>query len=164
MPLGALVGARPFPLLAGVPLVGLSPLLVVVLVVLLAVAARTGGAPALVAVEGDALRIRPRGAVRVWAFAGPLDVPLRQVLAVAWSAQPGLPPGVRTHGTALPGVCFLGTFADRSRGIRERWLTFANRPVLVLELAAGTGFTRVVAQVADPQATCDQLQAVLARA
>jgi hypothetical protein len=157
----AVEGSRAVVLLAGVPLVGLSPLLVVLVILLLGVAARTGGAPAAVSLQGEQLRIRPRGAVRVWAFAGPLAVPLRQVLSVQWAEHPGHPPGVRTQGTSLPGVCFLGTFADRSRGIRERWLTFANRPVLVLELAAGTGFTRVVAQVADPQTLCAQLQAAL---
>jgi hypothetical protein len=112
-----------------------------------------------VAIVGDRLRVRLSGWDRVWALKREIEVPLSQVRSVE-PAPPGLHPrGLRAPGSHLPGVITAGTYRRRSG--KEFWSVRSKSRAVVIDLAEGASYDRLVLQVPDPNATLNEIRRVI---
>ena len=119
-----------------------------------------GADQARVLIDGNGLSVEPVGWMRMWALSTGVHVPLANVVSVAAVDRSTLPLGIRAPGAYLPGVICAGTY--RRKGSKGLWLVGRATQVLDIELT-GKGYTRVVAQVADPAATAATVNRALGR-
>ena len=106
------------------------------------------------------LILHVRGADKLWAFKGSLEVPLAHVAGVR--ADPDIAHGwwhgIRTLGTHLPGVITAGTF--HQDGKRVFWDVHNPANTIVIALR-DERYDELVVEVADPQAAVKLIQDAL---
>lgn len=113
-----------------------------------------------VEVSDQFLVVTLTGLDRLTALRGRLRVPTSSVRSIAAQARRKVPhTGLRLPGTALPGVIRAGSYGLGEH--RDFWLTRRAQKVLVIELAPGQSYRRVVLQVPDPDEQADRLTALL---
>jgi hypothetical protein len=140
---------------------GLISIAVLVALVALLGFAATRPAGASVEVAGDALRVRLRGLDALLALRRQALVPRSAVVAVHAAPKQEVPQtGVRVPGTSIPGLVRAGSFGTGAR--RELWDVRRASTYLVLDLAPGQRFHRIVLEVDDPHAEAARLQRLLA--
>lgn len=109
--------------------------------------------------EGN-LRLHVRGADKLWAFKGSLEIPLAHVAGVR--ADPeiahGRWHGIRMPGTNVPGVITAGTFYQD--GKRIFWDVHNPANTVVIELR-DERYDELVVEVADPQVAVKLIQDAL---
>jgi hypothetical protein len=105
--------------------------------------------------DHDRVMIKPKGWSQIWAFKRALSVHPAHIRSVGRATPVLRPRGMRLPGTYLPGVIVAGTY--RSRAGREFWDTRLNGKAIVIDLTGGP-YTRLVVDVADPDAVLRQLQ------
>jgi hypothetical protein len=137
---------------------------IAVLVALVALLGFVGTRPAGASVEtaGGFLRVRLHGIDVLLALRRQLDVPRSAVVAVRAAAKQDVPQsGVRVPGTSIPGLVRAGSFGTGAR--KELWDVRRGSSYLVIDLAPGQRFRRIVLEVDDPVAEAARLQRLLAR-
>ena len=106
------------------------------------------------------LTLHVRGADKLWAFKGSLEVPLAHVAGVR--ADPDIAHGwwhgIRLLGTNLPGVITAGTF--HQDGKRVFWDVHNPANTIVIELR-DERYDELIVEVADPQAAVKLIQDAL---
>ena len=108
-------------------------------------------------VEGDSLRIRLTGMDAVYALRRTIRLPVVLVKGVASAPRRLVPEtGLRLPGTSIPGVLRAGSYGTGSR--RDFWLARRHDRVLVIELAAGAPYRRVVLEMTDPEEAAQRLR------
>jgi hypothetical protein len=113
-----------------------------------------------ITVKDDAVRIRPGRLDGVLALRKQLRFPLNQVQGVAAVARQQVPAtGVRLPGTSFPGLIRCGSFGTGAG--RDFWLVRRPNEVLVIQLAPGAAYRRIVLEVPDPHAEALRLQPLL---
>lgn len=110
-------------------------------------------------VDGGALVVRPRGLSQAWSLRRELRVPLDSVAAIGAVPVAGLPVGLRSPGTAIPGFR-AGSYGAGDQ--RSFWLVRRAPEVLVVELV-DRPYRRLVLEVDDPGATAAELRAAIGR-
>ncbi|MBB5911903.1 hypothetical protein BJY24_000770 [Nocardia transvalensis] len=100
-------------------------------------------------VTGTTVTVHVRGAHRFLGLREQLRFDLTDVRAVAPAPVDSRPPWMRAPGTFFPGVIAAGTF--RGKGRKEFWDTLFDGRALQIDLSGGD-FTRLVIDVADPEA------------
>jgi hypothetical protein len=111
-------------------------------------------------VRDGELVVRPRGLEAVFALCRELRFPLPQVLGVAVVARHSVPAtGLRLGGTGFPGLIRAGRYGTGAT--RDFWLVHRAQQVLVIELAPGAAYRRIVLEVPDPDAEALRLQPML---
>ncbi|MEV0360988.1 hypothetical protein AB0H71_33505 [Nocardia sp. NPDC050697] len=99
------------------------------------------------------------GGHRILALRGQLTLDVADIEAITPAEVDLRPPWVRAPGTFFPGVIAAGTY--RGKGRKEFWdTTFTGRAIRI-DLAGGE-YTRLVVDVADPEAALDRLSAAVA--
>lgn len=105
-------------------------------------------------INGTTVTVHVTGAHRVLALREQLTFDLAQVTAVSVAGVDLRPPWLRAPGAFFPGVIAAGTF--RGKGRKEFWDTLFGGQAVRIELA-GNEFTRLVVDVAEPEATSRML-------
>jgi hypothetical protein len=100
-------------------------------------------------VTGTAVTVHVLGAHRILALCERVGFDLSNVTEVSAAEVDRRPPWVRAPGTFFPGVIAAGIF--RGKGRKEFWDTRFDGHAVRIELS-GTAFTRLVVDVADPDA------------
>ncbi|WP_067688655.1 hypothetical protein [Nocardia jejuensis] len=106
-------------------------------------------------IVGTTVKVHVLGAHRFLSLREQVSFDLANVTEVADAGVDLRPPWVRAPGTFFPGVIAAGIF--RGKGRKEFWDTVFDGRGVRIELA-GTDFTRVVVDVADPDAVRRLLQ------
>ncbi|MBF6332852.1 hypothetical protein [Nocardia transvalensis] len=101
-------------------------------------------------VSGTTVTVHVLGAHRFLGLREQLSFDLADITEVAIAEVDRRPPWVRAPGTFFPGVIAAGTF--RGKGRKEFWDTLFDGRAVRIELS-GADFTRLVVDVADPDAT-----------
>ncbi|NEW37512.1 hypothetical protein GV794_13680 [Nocardia cyriacigeorgica] len=112
-------------------------------------------------VTGTTVTVHVLGAHRLLALRDQISFDLSAVTAVVPAEIDLRPPWVRAPGTFFPGVIAAGTF--RGKGRKEFWDTGFDGIGVRIELA-GTDFTRLVVDVADPDVVLRMLRTAAAAA
>lgn len=116
---------------------------------------------ASVTVEDGALKVVPRGAVKVWAMKRKVTVPTELVRDVRVVAdRKTLPLGLRLPGTVWPGLILAGSYLKKGE-----WSFYAirgGRPVVLIEFDSGR-YARAVVETKDPYATVNSTLSALGR-
>jgi hypothetical protein len=129
----------------------LAVLVLAVLMGMLAWSVR-GGLRADVRVEGRDLVITPRGLGKLWSMRGRIRVPLGAVRDVRPEPNAAsIPRGLRPPATHFPRVFTAGSY--RGDPDRSFWLVGDGLHGLVIDLAAGAPYDRIVVEVDDPHET-----------
>jgi hypothetical protein len=118
---------------------------------------------ATVSIDGDELSIDIQRLDKVWTLTSRISVPLAHVRGA--TADPGMvrePKGVRRPGTHIPGVLVAGSFEQD--GERVFWDVHDMAKAVVIELAEGEKYRRLVIQVEDPRSTADFIEQAVSRA
>lgn len=110
-------------------------------------------------VTGTTVRVHVLGAHRFLSLREQVTFDLSDVIEVAPAAVDLRPPWVRAPGTFFPGVIAAGIF--RGKGRKEFWDTLFDGRGVRIELTGGD-FTRLVLDVADPDAVRAQLTRAVA--
>lgn len=106
---------------------------------------------------GETVAVTLRGLDVLWALRRHVRVPRRAVLrAQVLDRSKVKPSGLRLPGTELPGVLRAGSFGRSPN--REFWDVRSGPQVLVLTLADGQPYRRIVLQPRDPGSALDALQ------
>ncbi|HEX9969030.1 MAG TPA: hypothetical protein VGB03_02745 [Acidimicrobiales bacterium] len=113
--------------------------------------------PVSVTVGDEDATIRLSGVDVVWALRRTARFPRSAVVSAAVVARPK-PRGLRAPGTATPWVT-AGTW--RGRAGDELWCVRRDERVLVVDLAEGAPFRRVVLELDDPDAVAAALLPVM---
>jgi hypothetical protein len=115
-------------------------------------------------VRDGQLIVEPLGWSRVWTLRRRLSVPATAVRSVR-RAQPAAyrdgPKGWRMPGTHVPGLITAGSYVRD--GEWEFWDVRGKGTHAIEVHLSGTRFTRLVVEVADPDATVRQLQSRTAK-
>lgn len=101
------------------------------------------------------LIVELHGLDRIWACRGRVEVPRERVRGATF--DPGMkhePKGWRGPGLGLPGK-LAGTF--HSGGGRQFWNVTGYGRTVVIELAPGERYERLILTVEDPRATVDAI-------
>lgn len=117
---------------------------------------------ATVSVEGDELSIDIERLDKVWTLTSHISVPIAHVRGA--TADPGIvrePKGARRPGTHIPGVLVAGSFEQD--GERVFWDVHDMTKAVVIELADGEKYRRLVIQVEDPRATVELIEQAVTR-
>ncbi|HEX9334572.1 MAG TPA: hypothetical protein VF892_01755 [Pseudonocardiaceae bacterium] len=110
-------------------------------------------------VTGTTVTVRVLGAHRFLSLREQITFDLSNVTAVAPAEIDMRPPWVRTPATFFPGVIAAGIF--RGKGRKEFWDTLFDGRGVRIDLS-GTDFTRLVLDVADPDAVRARLTRAVA--
>jgi hypothetical protein len=106
------------------------------------------------------LELHVRGADKLWAFKGSLEVPLRHIARIR--ADPSVAHGwwhdIRLPGTNIPGVLTAGTFYQH--GKRVFWDVHNPENTVVIELR-DERYDELIVEVADPQLMVELIRAAL---
>lgn len=115
-----------------------------------------------IAIQDGALKLHVEGADKLWALKSSLEIPLDRIAGV--KADPeiarGWLHGIKAPGTNIPGVITAGTFYQH--GDRVFWDVHHAERTIVIDLRHET-YSRLIVEVADPQATVAQITAALRR-
>ena len=115
---------------------------------------------ATVEVAGESVRVRLHGFDALLAPCREVVVPRSAVVAVRAAAKADVPAkGIRLPGTSVPGLVRAGSFGTGPR--RELWDVRRASSYLVLDLAPGQRFHRIVLEVDDPGAEAARLEPLL---
>lgn len=117
---------------------------------------------AQVRVEGDELIIDIERLDKIWTLTSSLRVPLEHVRGA--TSDPGIlrePKGIRRSGTHIPGLLVAGSF--QQDGERVFWDVHDKTKAVVIELAAGEKYQRLVIQVEDPSGAVDLIETAVSR-
>ena len=103
------------------------------------------------AVTEGKLQVNVRGADKVWALKGSLEIPLEHITGIRLDPEiaKGYWHGWRLPGTNLPGVITAGTYYQD--GQKVFWDVHHPERALVIELR-DESYHRLVVEVADPEA------------
>ncbi len=106
------------------------------------------------------LRLRVRGADKLWAFKSSLEIPLVHIASVRADpeAARGWYHGIRMPGTSVPGVITAGTFYQD--GKRVFWDVHNPEKTIVIDLN-DERYNELVIEVDDPDAAVKLIQNVL---
>jgi hypothetical protein len=110
-------------------------------------------------VTGTTVTVHVLGAHRFLSLREQVIFDLSNVIDVAPAGVDMRPPWVRAPGTFFPGVIAAGIF--RGKGRKEFWDTLFDGRGLRIDLS-GSDFTRLVLDVADPDAVRAQLTRAVA--
>jgi hypothetical protein len=111
-----------------------------------------GGLRADVRVDGRELVISPRGLGKLWSMRGEIRVPLGAVRDVHPEPNAAsIPRGLRLPGTQMPRMFTAGSY--RGGPDRSFWLVGDGLHGLVIDLASGADYDRIVVEVDDPHQT-----------
>lgn len=108
-----------------------------------------------VTIDGGDLVVEPLGLDRLWSFTRRIRLPLSQVQHAFF--DPSVldePKGLRLPGLHVPGKA-AGTF--RSGGRRQFWNVTGSRQAIVVSLADGAPYDRLILTVDDPHGTVDAI-------
>jgi hypothetical protein len=112
---------------------------------------------ATLAVEGADLVVRLSPLEKLGSLRGDLRMPLAAVRSATVEPEPWpLVRGMRLAGAGVPGVIALGT--RRYRGGKDFTAVYGRRPVVRVELAEPSPFTRLLVRVASPEQTAAMIQ------
>ncbi|HEV2493005.1 MAG TPA: hypothetical protein VG204_08015 [Terriglobia bacterium] len=102
-------------------------------------------------VEDGNLKLHVRGADKLWAFKGSLEIPLAHIAGVRADSEiaHGWWHGIRLPGTNIPGVISAGTFYQD--GKRIFWDVHNPANTVVIELR-DERHDELIVEVAEPQA------------
>jgi len=142
------------------------PLLILLALALSAVGAVAGTAAwttsdpdqATVTVEHGELVVRPIGLMSFWSLRRDVRWPVDQVTSVTAAERDECPSGLRSPGTAVPGVVQAGTY--RAGGDQTVWFAGRAKELLLIRADGATPSAAVV-QVASPRAVAEALRAQL---
>ncbi|MFB8024572.1 hypothetical protein ACFQ6U_22125 [Streptomyces sp. NPDC056465] len=120
---------------------------------------------ALIAVDHvrGTLTVRLTGLDRLWALKGRVEVPLALVRGA--THDPGMAherKGAKLGGTHMPGVITAGRF--RRNGELVFWAVRKPADTVVIELAEGAPYSRLVVGTADPRASVTLVEQAVAAA
>lgn len=111
-------------------------------------------------ISGDTLVLHVRGADRLWAFKGSLEIPLQHIVAIR--ADPSIARGwwhgLRFPGTNIPGVITAGTFYQD--GNKIFWDVHDPDKTVVIELK-DERYDKLIVEVAEPNTAVDLVKAAL---
>jgi hypothetical protein len=111
-------------------------------------------------ISGGNLELQVRGADKLWAFKGSLEIPLQHVAGIR--ADPdvarGWWHGIRLPGTNIPGVLTAGTFYQH--GNRVFWDVHNPENTVVIELR-DERYDELIVEVADPLFTAEWLKGAM---
>lgn len=103
----------------------------------------------------DELLVEPNGVYARYALRRRVVIPFRDVTTVTVTGASTVPVGLRSPGTALTGLLRAGSYGAGSR--RTFWLIRRGETVLVVDLAAGGDYRRVVLELEDPDGVAERL-------
>jgi hypothetical protein len=113
-------------------------------------------------ISGGKLVLHVRGADKLWAFKGSLEIPLAHVAEIR--ADPAIAQGwyhgIRMPGTNIPGVLTAGTF--HHDGKRVFWDVHHPDDTVVIELR-DERYNQLIVEVADPAAAVALVKNALPR-
>ena len=111
-------------------------------------------------ISGGTLVLHVRGADRLWAFKGSLEIPLQHIVAIRAdpSIARGWRHGLRFPGTSIPGVITAGTFYQD--GNKVFWDVHDPDKTVVIELK-DERYDKLIVEVAEPNAAVDLVGAAL---
>jgi hypothetical protein len=107
-----------------------------------------------VEITGKTVTVHVRGTHRILSLCERMSFDLSAVTTVAPAEVDGRPPWLRAPGTFFPGVIAAGVF--RGKGRKEFWDTRFDGHGIRIDLS-GAEFTRLVIDVADPEAVRGRL-------
>ncbi|MBF6205748.1 hypothetical protein IU483_16865 [Streptomyces gardneri] len=110
-------------------------------------------------VTGTRVTVHVRGAHQLLALRDQLTFDLSDITALGLAGVDCRPPWVRAPGAFFPGVIAAGTF--RGKGRKEFWDTRFDGHAIRIDLA-GADVTRLVVDVADPDAELRKLATAVA--
>lgn len=101
-------------------------------------------------VAGDKLLVNVRGADKVWALKGSLEIPLEHITGIRMDSEvaKGWYHGVRFPGTHVPGVITAGTYYQD--GKRVFWDVHNAEHAVVIDLCDEL-YDRLIVEVPDPE-------------
>ncbi|MBH0780313.1 hypothetical protein [Nocardia bovistercoris] len=105
-------------------------------------------------VDDSTVTVSVLGVDRILSLREQVTVDVADITAVALAEVDLRPPWVRAPGTFFPGVIAAGTYRGRHR--KEFWDTRFGGRAIRIDLA-GSEFTRLVVDVADPDAALREL-------
>ncbi len=113
-------------------------------------------------ISNDSLTINVKGADKLWAFKGSLEIPLRHITNIRLdpSIAHGWWHGIRLPGTSVPGVITAGTFYQS--GKRVFWDVHNPDRTVVMELNHEE-YNELIVEVADPDLAIQMVKSVLPR-
>ena len=111
-------------------------------------------------ISGGNLVLHIRGADRLWAFKGSLEIPLAHIAEIGADAAVahGWWHGLRMPGANIPGVLTAGTFYQD--GKRVFWDVHNPENTVVIELK-DERYNKLIVEVADPKAAVELVKAAL---
>jgi len=140
---------------AGVLVIILSFALAFVLIAVPLVGARRPSAVEL-DVDGDALQVRLSGRDALYSLQRTIKMPWTAITRVAVVPNADVArTGLRLPGTEIPGVLRAGSYGRGST--RDFWLVRRAAELLVIELAPGSAYRKLVLEVPEPQAALARL-------
>lgn len=114
----------------------------------------------IVTLTGTAVHVEPRGLDKLWSFRRELEVPVSHVKSARHDlGMREAPKGWRGPGLRL-GSKLSGTF--HADGQRQFWNIAGYDKVLVLELAPGERFSRLILTVDNPHECAHAINAAIA--
>ena len=113
-------------------------------------------------ISGENLVVHVRGADKLWAFKGSLEIPLLHIAEIRADAATahGWWHGLRMPGTNIPGVLTAGTFYQD--GKRVFWDVHKPDNTVVIKLK-DERYNELIVEVADPRGAVELVKAVLLR-
>jgi hypothetical protein len=113
-------------------------------------------------ISAENLVVRVRGADKLWAFKGSLEIPLAHIAEIrADSARGrGWGHGLRLPGTNIPGVLTAGTFYQD--GKRVFWDVHKPDNTVVIKLK-DERYNELIVEVADPKAAVELVTTAMLR-
>ncbi|MET8655424.1 MULTISPECIES: hypothetical protein [Nocardia] len=112
-----------------------------------------------VEVTQDKVTVNVLGMDRILSLREQVTVDLSDITEIALAEVDLRPPWVRAPGAFFPGVIAAGTYRGRRR--KEFWDTRFGGRAIRIDLA-GTEFTRIVVDVADPDLALEELTSAVA--
>jgi hypothetical protein len=111
-------------------------------------------------ISSGTLVLHVKGADRLWAFKGSLEIPLQHIVAI--TADPSIARGwwhgLRFPGTSIPGVITAGTFYQD--GNKIFWDVHDPDKTVVIELK-DERYDKLIVEVAEPNTAIDLVGAAL---
>ncbi|MFC9896518.1 hypothetical protein ACFVMC_22765 [Nocardia sp. NPDC127579] len=107
----------------------------------------------------NTVRVHVLGGHRLLALRDEVTLEVGAITSVTRAEVDLRPPWIRTPGTFFPGAIAAGTF--RGKGRKEFWDTNFKGHAIRIDLD-GPGYTRLVVDVADPDAALAELSSAVA--